>query len=49
MSEQHKIGMVPEALSKAPRATLTFWLVKIRATTAGETGGDSVSMALNAG
>jgi uncharacterized membrane-anchored protein len=49
MSEQHKISMVSEALSKAPRATLMFWLVKICATTVGETGGDAVSMTLKAG
>jgi uncharacterized membrane-anchored protein len=38
-----------EALSKAPQATLMFWLVKICATTVGETGGDAVSMTLKAG
>jgi uncharacterized membrane-anchored protein len=37
------------ALSKAPEATLMFWLVKICATTVGETGGDAVSMSLNLG
>jgi uncharacterized membrane-anchored protein len=49
MSERHKISMVSEALSKAPQATLMFWLDKICATTVGETGGDAVSMTLNAG
>ncbi len=38
-----------ELLSKAPRATLMFWLVKICATTVGETGGDAVSMTLGLG
>jgi uncharacterized membrane-anchored protein len=38
-----------EALSKAPQATLMFWLVKICATTVGETGGDAVSMTLKLG
>ncbi len=38
-----------ELLSKAPQATLMFWLVKICATTVGETGGDAVSMTLNLG
>jgi uncharacterized membrane-anchored protein len=38
-----------DALSKAPQATLMFWLVKICATTVGETGGDAVSMTLKAG
>ncbi|MGH6727956.1 MAG: COG4705 family protein, partial [Pseudolabrys sp.] len=32
------------ALSKVPEVTLTFWIVKIAATTLGETGGDSVTM-----
>jgi uncharacterized membrane-anchored protein len=35
--------------SKVPAVTLTFWIVKIAATTLGETGGDSVSMTLNLG
>jgi len=38
-----------DALSKAPQATLMFWLVKICATTVGETGGDAVSMTLKLG
>jgi len=33
-----------EALSKVPAITLGFWIVKILATTLGETGGDTVSM-----
>src|ERR1044072_9274829 len=32
------------ALTKVPAVTLGFWIVKILATTLGETGGDSVSM-----
>jgi uncharacterized membrane-anchored protein len=32
------------ALSKVPEVTLIFWIVKIAATTLGETGGDSVTM-----
>jgi uncharacterized membrane-anchored protein len=36
-------------LSKVPEATLTFWLIKIAATTLGETGGDSVTMTLDWG
>src|SRR5579872_5300518 len=31
-------------LTKVPAVTLGFWLIKILATTLGETGGDSVSM-----
>jgi len=32
------------ALSKVPAITLAFWIIKILATTLGETGGDTVSM-----
>ncbi len=34
---------------KVPEATLIFWIVKIFATTLGETGGDAVSMSLGLG
>jgi len=37
------------AWSKVPAVTLAFWLVKILATTVGETGGDALSMTLNLG
>lgn len=33
-----------DALTKVPAVTLGFWVIKILATTLGETGGDSVSM-----
>jgi uncharacterized membrane-anchored protein len=36
-------------ISKVPEVTLGFWLIKIAATTLGETGGDSVSMSMNLG
>jgi uncharacterized membrane-anchored protein len=36
-------------LSKVPEVTLTFWVIKILATTLGETGGDAVSMSMNLG
>jgi uncharacterized membrane-anchored protein len=38
-----------EAFSKVPEVTLGFWIIKILATTLGETGGDAVSMSLNLG
>jgi uncharacterized membrane-anchored protein len=38
-----------EKLSKVPQVTLGFWLIKILATTLGETGGDAVTMTLNLG
>ncbi len=37
------------ALSKVPEVTLAFWVIKILATTLGETGGDAVSMSMNLG
>jgi uncharacterized membrane-anchored protein len=37
------------ALSKVPEITLGFWIIKIAATTLGETGGDSVTMTFNWG
>jgi len=36
-------------LSKVPALTLSFWIIKIAATTLGETGGDAVSMSMNLG
>lgn len=36
-------------LNKVPQVTLAFWIVKICATTLGETGGDALSMTLNVG
>ena len=38
-----------KALSKVPEVTLAFWVIKIAATTLGETGGDAVSMSMNLG
>ena len=37
------------AESKVPQVTLVFWLIKICATTLGETAGDAMSMTLNLG
>ena len=44
-------GAAPQhdAVSRVPEATLAFWIMKIAATTLGETGGDSVTMTLNWG
>src|SRR5882724_8545864 len=36
-------------LSKVPEVTLAFWIIKILATTLGETGGDAVSMSMHLG
>ena len=37
------------AFSKVPEVTLVFWVIKILATTLGETGGDAVSMSMDLG
>jgi len=39
----------PHDWSKVPAVTLAFWIVKVLATTVGETGGDALSMTLNLG
>jgi len=36
-------------LTKVPEVTLGFWIIKILATTLGETGGDTVTMTMNFG
>src|SRR3954469_8346343 len=46
MSTEHQKRAV---LSKVAAVTLTFWIIKILATTLGETGGDTVSMTMNLG
>ena len=38
-----------DVASKVPEVTLIFWIIKIAATTLGETGGDTVTMTLNWG
>ncbi len=38
-----------QILSKVPEVTLVFWVIKILATTLGETGGDAVSMSMHLG
>ncbi len=38
-----------QRLAKVPEVTLGFWVVKILATTLGETGGDAVSMSMDLG
>lgn len=38
-----------ERISKVAEVTLLFWIIKIAATTLGETGGDAVSMSMNLG
>ena len=38
-----------QAVAKVPQVTFIFWLIKIAATTLGETGGDAVTMSLDLG
>jgi uncharacterized membrane-anchored protein len=38
-----------QSLAKVPEVTLGFWIIKIAATTLGETGGDALSMSMNLG
>ena len=38
-----------EAMVKVPAVTMGFWIIKILATTLGETGGDAVTMSMNLG
>ncbi len=40
---------MPESFNKVPEVTLAFWIIKVAATTLGETGGDTVTMTLNWG
>jgi uncharacterized membrane-anchored protein len=40
---------MPESFNKVPEVTLAFWIIKIAATTLGETGGDTVTMTLDWG
>lgn len=42
-------SLLQRAVSKVPEVTLAFWILKIAATTLGETGGDWVTMSLKLG
>ncbi len=49
-SSSHGLGATElNRLAKVPAITLTFWVIKILATTLGETAGDTVSMSMNLG
>ena len=45
----HDTSTLHSDLAKVPAVTLGFWLIKILATTLGETGGDTLSMSMNLG
>lgn len=40
---------VRQAFAKVPEVTFTFWIIKIAATTLGQTGGDAVTMSMGLG
>jgi len=42
-------AITARSFAKVPEVTLGFWIIKIAATTLGETGGDSVSMSMSLG
>lgn len=46
---RHQVNHLDDQLSKVPAVTLLFWVIKIAATTLGETAGDAVSMSMNLG
>jgi uncharacterized membrane-anchored protein len=43
------VSRAEESTSKVPEVTFVFWMLKIAATTLGETGGDAVTMSMNLG
>src|SRR6201996_3045639 len=47
--ERSTASFATQVVSKVPEVTLGFWVIKVAATTLGETGGDWVSMSLNLG
>jgi uncharacterized membrane-anchored protein len=49
MDQYYKSAVDTEQASKVPEVTLGFWIIKIIATTLGETGGDAVTMSMNLG
>lgn len=49
MHQLYRPPTTTEALRKVPEVTLGFWIIKILATTLGETGGDAVTMSMNLG
>ncbi|MBS1983101.1 MAG: hypothetical protein JST16_02920 [Bdellovibrionales bacterium] len=47
--QKQAIGSTPQFINKLPQITAAFWIMKITATTLGETGGDWLSMTMNLG
>src|SRR5580704_10683106 len=48
-SEPAGVGLARAAASKVPEVAIAFWIIKIAATTLGDTGGDALSMTMNLG
>jgi uncharacterized membrane-anchored protein len=48
-STESPTGTTRGLISKVPAVTLAFWVIKLLATTVGETGGDALSMTLDLG
>jgi uncharacterized membrane-anchored protein len=48
-TERGRVDLDRAVLNKVPEVALGFWIIKIAATTLGETGGDALSMSLNLG
>lgn len=48
-SSHHSQELSRATESKVPQVAIAFWIIKIAATTLGETGGDALSMTLNLG
>ncbi|MGI8469566.1 MAG: COG4705 family protein [Pyrinomonadaceae bacterium] len=49
VNTQSNENRISDWISKVPQVTLMFWVIKICATTVGETGGDAATMTLNLG
>jgi Repeat of Unknown Function (DUF347) len=47
--QSESAGEARAATSKVPQVAIAFWIIKIAATTLGETGGDALSMTMNFG
>lgn len=49
MTNQTTNTIINNTITKVPEITLVFWIIKIIATTLGETGGDALSMSMSLG
>ena len=49
MTNRNRASSAASSFAKVPAVTLGFWIIKIAATTLGDTGGDTVTMTMNLG